>query len=486
MHETATKEHTIQTIDRAFEMLDLRRSIHAPSELARFPHAPIGTTCQEIPSRELDLVETDSELTLWGTLNPDAWAQRTDWADANGAVAIDQISVSDKRGGELSVWPAKLPKAKRLQGQGMYVDFLYDEEARGYDGMFRVVVQKGATSTAEEQKQLLETGFGIATGEMIFNQNKVVDSDATLKQAMYREHYKVGVDDPLSDEQKVAVARLRVEMTTNGRQHVIDPAKHIDGRIVGVRHQVKRADNIVGMLLDRELLSANQRIVTGAFQTGRSTAPDIGAGGSDSVYTYPQLEGYSEASTVMPSVLFKRRVLERLDVRGYAKDAYGSRESETPSIIDKLFQRPPIKKDVVEVHHYDDRVQPDLYADQDKVVSELCFETSMDTEDIDKIVMPNEPTSWFLDTNWDRVLAPYANNTRQLVNTLQATTEADGATAGIRFLTKDLGMPQEQAAYYLLGVGEPSMRERLLKKLSILGVTQISDRSTEDVIVDVL
>lgn len=484
MSEVIAPENTVQTIDMAFEMLELRKNTNAPTELARFAHASVTTTCTEIPSRQLDLIETDSELMLWGTLSPEAWTQQAEWADANGAAAIEEITVPDKRGGDLSVWPARLPKAKRLQGAGVYVDFLYDEETRGYDGMFRVVVEKTGVSNSDEQKQLLETGFSIAARGKIFDPYTAADSELALKEATYREHYKIEPDKPLGDEQKLAVDRLQVETTATGRRHVVDPAKYVDERVVGVRHQFIRSDNIIGMLLDGELLSADERIMTGAFQSGRSTAADIRAGGSGSVYGYIQLESYSQASTAAPSVVFKKDVLNRLDVRAYADDAYGSRETEEPTEIDTYFHRPPIQKTVIRMENYDDRVHPDMYADQSSPVRELCFETSIGSEDIDKIIVPSEPTSWFEDTNWGRVLAAYSRNPSQLITTLQATTEANGVSAGIRFLTKDIGMPQEQAEYYLSGVGLTQMRDRLVKKLSVLGVTEVAGRPIEDVIVE--
>jgi len=481
MPEVIAPEKTIQTIDVAFDVLKSPSAINAPTELARFSHAPVATTCLDIPSRELDLVDTGDNLILWGTLSPQAWLSRSDHAVSKGATEVTSVAIPDKRGGTMHLHTGRLPKAKRLQGTGVYVDFLYDETYRGYDGMFRIVVPKQADADLESQKQLLAAGFESAVGGAIYDPSKVLESGAAFREAMYREHNKI--DGQLTPDQEGIISRLEITTTRAGRRRIVDYDRNLDDRMVGLRHEFKRSDNVIGMLVDGELLSASQRMITGSLQAGRSTGADILYGGSDSVYTYIQQGDCLERPTDKPIVLFKSEVLRRLDIRGYENDAYGSREREKPNELDIRFNRPSVKDiDYRGTASYERRVHPDDYADKLMWQHELCVETSVDVEDIDKIIVPGEQTDYFADTNWHAALAPYTEFTDMSVRTLRNVVVEEGVLAGIGFLTKHLGMPQEQAEYYLSGVGLTQMRDRLLKKLSILGVTEIAGRPVHDVI----
>lgn len=485
MHETTALKEQIQTLEMAFESIERQKDLAGrPTELTRFAYAPLTTTCAAIPKREVELVETDDSLVIWGTMTPDAWLQRADWAVSNGAVAIDQVALQNVGGGTIMLPGGRPPKAKRLQGPGVFVDYLYHETYRGYDGMFRVVVQKNSGATQQDRKQLLETGFGVACGDAIFSPYNVEESNTTYKHSAYGTHYKIGAE--LNPTQEAAADALEVIITNKGRKHLVDRTKPIDERIEGVRHEFLRADSVIGMLLDGELLSTAQRIITGSFYAGRSSGADILNGGSDSVYNYLQVKGYPESLIKRPTVLFSPTVLQRVDIRGYDNDAYGSRERENPDALDVRFGRtPPDKTDTSSLAvSYEKRVHPEEFVEKLRGVHELCAETSIGTEYIDKIIVPSDPTDWFDDTRWGVVLAGYAANTHQVADTLRSVVANDGKAAGIQFLAKGLGMPQGQAEYYLSGVDYPSMKDRLIKKLSILNVADSNGRKIEDVIVE--
>lgn len=480
--ENHTVHHNDTPLAEAWSGLEGYKARLVPIELAKFPHVTVETTCMDIPTRQVQLIETDKELILWGTLGPDAWLRQADWADETGAEAITELQIGSIGGGTAYFHTGRPPKAKRKQYLGAHIDFLYHEEYKGYDGMFQVVLEKPIGADSQMQQAWLTEGFKIATGSDLFDAENQEESEAAYKETQYREYYKVEGD--LTEEQKTEVGRLTIEITPNGRRHVIDPHMPVDARIAGVRHELFTADSVIGMVLDGELLPVDQRIFTGNFYGGRSSGSDLMDGGSDVVYSYLQRNGSGVGYVRrVPTVFFKKHILQRLDVRAFNNDGYGTRRRENLDKLDSRFGRTPVDTLDGLRESYETRVHPQEYADTLAGKHELCFETSMDSQEVDKIVCPSEPTDGFDDTYWGVVLAPYTRNTGQLTSQVKDIVRDKGEKSGEDFLVF-MGMAQSQAEYYLSGITSESMRERLLSKLTILGITQIGGRAIKDVIVE--
>lgn len=481
MYETILAKNTIHTIDMAFDAMERQHAAGVPPELSRFPHAPVTTTCKDIPNRQVDYVDTGDAIVLWGKLSPEAWVRQVDLAETNGGSTIEQVALPDNHGGTIPFSSGRPPRAKRLDGPGIHVDYIYHEEYRGYDGMFRVVVDKNNQSEAD-LKQLLETGFNIATGEAVYNPSAAEESERDYTRKAYAEQCKIG--DITTTQPEEATSQLAIEMTANGRTHPVDLGRKIDDEIEGLRHEFHGPDDIIGMLLDGELLSAEQRMITGSLQMGRSTGLDILYGGSDSVYTYIQHRNVPQYYR-RPVAIFNSRILQRLDLRGYDEDAYGSRERQKPNPVDVWLDRPVMTEDHAKlVMSYERRLDPQEYTGKLGYIRELCVETSIGTEDLKEIVVPGGQTNWFHDTKWATVLCAYSSSPAEIATVLYEIADTQGSVAGADYLTEVLGMPREQAEYYLSGVGLPSLRDRLLRKCSILGITEVAGRALKDVIIE--
>lgn len=446
----------------------------------RKPLALIKTTNEAVSNRQLTIVDDQDKYTVWGVLDPDAWVAAHEQAKLKGSEQQDDVGWTTVSGDVLNIFPGRTPKSTLLEldtkDESAYTELLSEENYRSYDGLFRITVQK-SKQTSEDFASVLSSQLQKLTGQGLYDASNEENSLHALKETQYRSYNKLY--GPLSEKQQQELDRLQVVSTPHGRLKVVDDGRAIEQSVTGARHNFSKAEDVIAFITSGELISSVDRLIAGMPERGRSTVADMLYGGGDSVYTYLQTVDTFEYVNC-PEAVIRRDALRRCDIRGYDTDAYGSRERIVQNNLDKHLGR--VATSLTHYVSYEKRAHPEEFTEKLRGVHELCFEGAIDIADVECIKVPKFETDFISDVNWNQELQPFVSDTVNAEDQLRwAWTEGHDAFAAT--LTA-LGVPDEKKQYFLCGIGERRMKNRLLAKLDFLGIKAINGIEVDKFIVE--
>lgn len=433
---------------------------------------------QHIQSNEVDIINADT-YKVFAKLTPEKWATLFELFQGEGAVD-ESYKWQQKLGGPDGAFIGQQTKTKsrRLHTDWCDVFLIYADNALSYDGLLEIRVPK---TSAENDARTIETAIHQMTASRYA---------ATAEQAM-RDYYNLPIG-PLSKqdlEREELVSRRQT--SPHHMSPVIDGLHeqyHSDssGEQLIARHEVTRLEDTIDIITSGAAVSMLERLKRGGGGiAGRSSAADVLYGGADAVFAYM---GTANKPAYQAAFQTKPEIFDRLDVRVYDTDAYGSRERTIPSSIDTLLDRKSGGSYVT----YDDRVRPADYGSV-RGVHEVCFEKEIGIGECDLLLMPEgSDKSSFHDFRWSNILPDYPveswhmntygqSKKGKVISIIeQVWGDPEEVKATLGRLAPD--MSEEQIDYLVTGMNA-SPRDRIIARLHKKGVTMVNGRPVEEFVV---
>ncbi len=443
-----------------------------------YPMATVLTTNEQVVDRQVRLVRASHDgapISVYMKLHN--WADNFEATNADLESALKFTFESVGQG----TLPYSDYRAITRDIDGMPVSFIYSEYAETLDGLVTFSLPEGLDQQTSANQ--LDTVLTKLTGQGLWDESLVEQSMIGWKIDAYRNFHKLP-EGPLTIEQQQAAVKLEIHPSAKGRISLISPGQHeqytsrYTGEVIRPFHQVARLENAINIISDGSIDSTLARLERGYHKGGRSSHTDMMTGGGDVVFTY--------ASTRPSGISFSfcPEVLDRIDVRAYNEDAYGSMQLRgTQRVVDRAIERP--RRNVVT--DYSERLQPDEFS-QLGGVHELCFEGGLSLTDCEALQIVDGGESSFYDYRWEIEFMPFVpehvrykgNAVSEMASRLK---ELWGDEKNSRDLLTSYGLPEQRVVYLTAGMNLP-LRQRIIAKLQILGINDISGRSLDDFIIE--
>lgn len=477
-YEQADRYEQVANVPTYHEALE-RLEEHAFNDGLLWESQTVTVENANIQSNEVDIINADT-YKVFAKLTPEKWATLFETFQHEGAVDepyIWQVKNGDPDGAFIG--QQTKTKARRLHTDWCDAFLIYADNALSYDGLMEIRVPKTST---ENDARTIET----AMHQMTANRY------ASSAEQTIREYYNL----PIGPFKKEDIEQQELLTYRQVSPHHVSPV--IEGlhehyrndrtnEQLTARHEVTRLEDTVDMITSGAVSSVLERLKRGGGSiTGRSSAGDVYYGGADSVFGYL---GAARKSVTIPTFQTKPEILDRLDVRVYATDAYGSQERTVPTEIDTLLGRKHGNSYVT----YDDRVRPVDYGSV-RGVHEICFEKEIGIRECDELLVPQaDERSSFNDFRWLDVLPDYPVETwhmnkygqskkGKVISTIErAWGDPDEVKAVLNQLAPNLG--EEKIEYLVTGMND-SPRDRVIARLHKKGVTTINGRPVEEFVVE--
>ena len=497
-NSAALIERPLDAIDDVERIQSAAIAQQALAELAAQPATPdklpsvtMLTTNEQVQDRQINMVDARSSdephLTLfmkldnWSDLyrkSDDGEPDKKYWFESANGDRSRSISDLQSRSVDLTESKAEL---------------IHSERSFSVQGLVEVRIPCDDKTTEEIADTVTQTMVEL-TGQSLWDACITDESFGAWKTNTYRTYHKLG-EGPLSPAQQDAANKLEITRTARDHIALTSPGQH-DGLELGykpgqnlrLRHEVKRVDDAIDAIVSGGLLSAMQRLETGSTKYGRSSAADIMTGGGDVVYAHAMAENetrevYTHDRT--PNLVLKQSVLDRLDVRAYNTDAYGSKETTTHNVVQQAIGAQALRFIGT---GYSDRLEPTQFSDM-RGVHEVCIAGGVGTDELDSLVIfDDESVTSFDDTDWAAVLNQHIDydhplgagtSMDRLKSQIQAAwTEPSAAKAAL----ETIGINAERIEQITAGMNLPP-RERIIAKLKQRGVHEVGGKSVEEFVV---
>lgn len=431
-----------------------------------------------IQSNEVDIVNADN-YKVFAKLTPEKWAALFETFQREGAVDESytwQLKNDDSDGAYIG--RQTKAKARRLHTDWCDAFLIYADTALSYDGLVEIRVPK---TSAEDDARTIET----AMHQMIASRY-VSSPEQTM-----REYYNLPIG-PLSKQDSERQELVSRRQTSPHHTSPVIDGLHEQyrsdwtGEQLIARHEVIRLEDTIDMITSGAVSSVLERLKRGGGDIiGRSSAGDVYYGGADSVFAYI---GTGARPVTAPAFQTKPTIFDRLDVRVYDTDAYGSQERIIPTKIDTLLERKQGGSYVT----YENRVRPADYGSV-RGVHEICFEKEIGISECDMLLVPeHSDRSSFEDFRWDDVLPDYLEESwhmnaygqskKRKVKSLveEVWGDPDEVKEILSRLVPELG--EEKTEYLVTGMNA-SPRDRVIARLHKKGVTMINGKPVEAFVV---
>ena len=476
-HEQTSDREQLVNVATYHEALD-RLQDHPADDAHLWDCQTVTVENAHIQSNEIDIINADT-YKVFAKLTPEKWTalyETFQHEGANDESYIWQLKNGNENGA--SIGEQTHTKARRLHTDWCDAFLIYAENARSYDGLLEIRVPK---TTADNDARTIETAIHQMTAS-----RHVSSSEQTM-----RTYYNLPIG-PFNKQDVEVQDLLEYQQTSPHHASPVIEGLHdryrsdrTDEQLIA-RHEVNKLEDTIDMITSGAVTSVLERLKRGGGEvTGRSSMADIMYGGADSVFAYI---GTGKAATSMPSFYTRPEVFDRLDVRVYDTDAYGSQERIAPTAIDTLFGR----KQGGSYINYEDRVRPTDYGSVHGV-HEICFEKEIGISECDVLMVPQQTDrSSFHDFRWSDVLPDYAvepwhmstygqSKKGRIISMVErAWGDPDEVKTALTQLAPELS--EEKIDYLITGMNA-SPRERVIARLRKKGVTMVNGKPVEDFVV---
>lgn len=440
---------------------------------------------------EVDIVDADTsenpEYRVFLRLSPERWTKLYEDLGERPDVVDEDYGWAQKSTGEPAWLQNKSPSARTVLDvqTGATLSLLSSSQALAYDGLVEITVPKSG-DTGREAAQI-DTAL-----EFVMGGQPTEEYGA----AWLRAYDKLPFG-PLTAQQSEELAKL-VEARQVSPHHIapVMPGMHRayvherTGEQLTARHEIAYLSDAIDIIANGGITPTLERLKRGEGNvTGRSSYSDINFGGADSVFAY-FMGSNTEQRGGGSYFRFKPDILDRLDVRAYEDDAYGSRERDYGNDIDHALGRVVLGSKLGVNPGYDDRAEPKDFGSVGGV-HEVCFEKEVGINECEYLVLQDTDQSSYDDIRWDSVLPAIEYKDWHLQAYGQSLKleikarikEAWGDEAAVRTVLNEWvpAMRPEAVDYAVVGMKLP-LKERMLARLAHRGISEINGRPAEEFI----
>lgn len=489
--ESVTRLHGTNLVETALHDLETR-----PTVENAWPTVAVLTTNRQVEDRQIRVVdqrgdEKQPKLRLMMKLHN--WPEI--YEKIGQAPHEDTKYAFETKGAQHNAWVAGTGKmAARRTKVGSADVALVHSNYLSTDGLVEVAIPYGADGSSTGAAAEIDKVLTALTGEKLWEDSKAKDSFLEWKMNKYRDYFKLG-EGPLAPGQMEEAAALHIEQPAPDHIALKAPGLHdrfsfdyewAKGDKIVPKHVVKGVDEALSVIAQGELIGAERRLERGMQYTGQSMSADMLYGGGDVVYTYARAasEARKTAGSAI-SFVMKPEILDRIDVRAYDTDAYGSKENKVQSRLDTVLDR---EKGAV-FYGYEDRLAPDEFGKLGQV-SELDFEGSISLAECDVLLLDARADKGsFTDTNWYNALLPFVESglsdtarTTRILGWEKDIQASWGTPESAAPVLKTIGFSDEKISQLTTGMNLP-LKERIIAKLQARGINEINGKPVEDFVV---